>query len=318
LRNHNKPELKVPLFSGRNAPQSERYDYRISERVRSRILHTLQQLDPGGHASFGHYSFGSLLEQVGQGILANQGAMRHSGYEAARMSPHPVIDHFFQCPDNEAVDFIELCFRTRGMLVDVISQAATASINGIFEQEGVGYEVIPTVWRDTGKPAKVFGELTGSNEVTAEYARVVRKGDRSVHAVAVKPALESLADPRFAVASSELLKAFDHMRRSEFPAAVTSAGSAFESVMRTICDGKGWHYDPNRDACGDLVKRCQDGGLIPSFYVESMKAVGTLRNKMGSVHGRGPAPAFDTKKEHAENMIAVTCAHIDLLIRLAG
>jgi hypothetical protein len=234
------------------------------------------------------------------------------------MSDHPVIEHFFHCSDSEAVDFIELCLRYRGLTAEAAAKGIAAEINHVFDDEGVGYEVIPTVWRDTGEPGRVFGVLTGSNTQVAEYGRVIQKGERSVHAIAVQPALESLSDSRYAVANSEMLKAFEEMRRGDFPDAITSCGSAFESVMKTICDIKQWPYDANKDSCAQLVGHCQAGGLFPSFYVEVLKAVGTLRNKMGSVHGRGPAPTFLAKKEHAENMIAIACSHIELLIRLTG
>lgn len=307
----------MSLFSRRNSSPHPRYHYTLSDKVRSRIMHVFRQFDPGGQITFGHYRFESLLRDVGEAVAVTRGSLCASYYEAARVSNHPVVEHFFRCNDEEAVDFIELCLRYNGLLGDYAAKVIAEVLDQVFEEEGVGYEVIPTVWRDTGEPARVYGELTGSDSQVPEFGRVIKKGERSVHAVAVQPALESLSDPRFAIANTELLKAFEEIRRGDYPDAITSCGSAFESVMKTICGIKGWTYDANRDTCAQLVGHCQAGDLIPSFYVEVLKAVGTLRNKMGSVHGRGPAPVFTAKKEHAENMIAVTCAHIDLLIRLA-
>ena len=101
--------IAMKLFSQRNAEPPERYSYTIPEKVRSRMLHTLQQHGAGW---IGGNHFKNMLGEVGQQLLAKRGGLRSSGYETARMSDHPVINHFFFCSDEEAIDFIELCFQS--------------------------------------------------------------------------------------------------------------------------------------------------------------------------------------------------------------
>jgi hypothetical protein len=305
----------MKLFSQRNAEPPERYSYTIPEKVRSRMLHTLQQHGAGW---IGGNHFKNMLGEVGQQLLAKRGGLRSSGYETARMSDHPVINHFFFCSDEEAIDFIELCFQTQTIDGDTEgAQRLVAVFNQIFEEEGIGYELTPRAVVDLG-PGKLFGRSSpGMRSIRIEHPKIIKKDERTVHEKAVKPALEALRDPRLATANSELLDAFEKVRKGDYPAAITSCGKAFESVLKTICSVKGWAYDPDKDACAKLVGICRDQGLFFPFYAPIFEGVGTVRNKLGA-HGGGPKPAHVATREHAEHMIAVTCAHIDFLVRQAG
>jgi hypothetical protein len=71
----------MKLFSQRRVEPPERYSYAIPEKVRSRMLHTLQQHIEGWRGGR-PYDFITLLQEVGQ-LLARRGGLRSSGYEAA-------------------------------------------------------------------------------------------------------------------------------------------------------------------------------------------------------------------------------------------
>ena len=296
----------MSLFSQRKAEPPDRYSYAIPEMVRSRILHTLQQHN-AGRMSGGRYNFGRLLEEVGQQLLARTGGLQRPR-ETGQMFDHPVIAHFICCSDDEALDFIQFCFSADAMCGD--SQDArmlVGAINRIFEEEGIGYELTPPTTIDLG-PRNSFGRSSsGLRAIRSELPKVIRKDERTVHEKVVKPALASLRDPRLATANAELLDAFEKVRKQDYPAAITSCGKAFESVLKTICAIKGWPYDPNKDTCATLVEICRGQGLFFPFYAEIFKAVGTVRNKLGA-HGGGPKPAYVPKQEHAEHMVAMTCA----------
>src|SRR5579871_6060283 len=98
------------------------------------------------------------------------------------------------------------------------------------------------------------------------------------------------------------------MREGDYAEASTWCNSAFESVLKTICDLKGWAYNP-KDACAALLDTCRSNGLFWPFYTETLKGIGTIRNNLGSAHGRGPAPKYKAGREHASHMIATTCSH---------
>jgi hypothetical protein len=187
------------------------------------------------------------------------------------MSCHPVIDHFFYCSDEEVLDFIELCFKTQTVDGDADgSERLVAALNQIFEEEGIGYELTPRAMVDLGT-ASLFGRSSpGLRSTRIEHPRIIKKDKRTIHEKAVKPALETISDPRLATANSELLDAFEKVRKGDYDAAITSCGKAFESVLKTICTVKGWTYDSDKDTCAKLVGICQDQGLFFAFYAPNL------------------------------------------------
>lgn len=301
----------MSLFSRRRTPPPDQYRYDVPERVRSRILNTLSQCVEQ-HSS--QMSLGSVLEEVGQKLYSQYGGLRCSGYEAARVSNDPVIEHFFRCTDEEAMDFIELCFQTRW---NCGGQPTVDAINRIFEEDSIGYELTPLVEIPV-EGGTLFGRRSpGMKSYRIEPPRVIRKDEKLLHSQAVQPCLQVLSDPRFATANTELLKAFEDARKGRYADAITSCGSAFESVLKTICDQKGWPHDPDKDTCSKLLEACKDNGLFPPFYKPLFEATGTIRNKLGDAHGRGPSPQYAPSKEFAEHMLHQTCSHVVLLVSLA-
>lgn len=139
-----------------------------------------------------------------------------------------------------------------------------------------------------------------------------------MHEQVVRPCLEALSRPGFDTANAEMMKAHEAYRRGEFADAITDAGAAFESVLKTICQRRGWSFDPDRDTCSKLVSICRENGLFHPFYVPLLDATGTIRNKIGDAHGHGPTERYVVRKEHADHMIRLASTNIALMIELSG
>jgi methionyl-tRNA synthetase len=92
-----------------------------------------------------------------------------------------------------------------------------------------------------------------------------RKADDLLHRDVVLPCLEALTRPGLETARAEMLKAHEAYRRGEYADAITDAGAAFESVMKTICEKKNWPYNTDKDTCKSLVDICQTNGLFASL-----------------------------------------------------
>ena len=127
-----------------------------------------------------------------------------------------------------------------------------------------------------------------------EQSQVFRIDSTLVHVEAVKPALLLLSDQRFAAAAAEFLSAFDHYRRGEFEASLIEACKSFESVLKVICDEKGWAYDSQRATAKNLINVVITNNLLPSWSQEHLMGlqktleagVPTVRNKLAG-HGDG-------------------------------
>jgi hypothetical protein len=147
---------------------------------------------------------------------------------------------------------------------------------------------------------------------------VLRRDEQTIHVTVIKPCLAILSDSRFSTANEELLNAFDEYRKGNYGDAVTDAGAAVESVLKTICTEKGWTYDKERDTCSKLLEICRANGLFHPFYKSILEGTATIRNKIGDAHGKGPAPEYAPTKQLADHMICTCCANIVLLISLAS
>jgi len=294
------------IFSRRNKP-AKPLQYNMPKNVRSRIL---KELDHQTGRHFGPFSgMGSVLADVFDMVDRAYGHVEKTpnwlnsyNYED---KPHTAAEHFMNCSDERAIDFIEFLFRSRNY---TLGQRGVEAVNEILRQEGIGYEFSPYVATRT--------QLAGGGyETSTTLPKATVKTEELLHATAVMPALTALAHPRFKTANEELLNAYKHFRDGVFDSAVAAACQAFESVFKTICTAKGWAYDANRDTLARLVEICRDNQLFPTFYAEIFKNVGTIGNRMGR-HGGGPAPV-KPDAEHAESVIHLVASNTLLLIRLA-
>ena len=199
----------------------------------------------------------TLCREYGVFRLAETGYSRN--YE-------PELFNFFLQEENieKALDAVELSFR----FID--RDDATEELNHRFKDHGVGYQFT--------------------------NGRIVRIDSEFTHTEIVKPALRLLGQKQYAGAQQEFLKAHEHYRKGNAKEALNECLKAFESVMKAICDKRGWSYSKNATA-KPLIQVCFDNGLIPSFWhshYSSLRnilesSVPTGRNKM-SGHGQGTTP----------------------------
>lgn len=129
-----------------------------------------------------------------------------------------------------------------------------------------------------------------------ESGKLIRIDSQHLHAEVVKPALQLLAEPRFAGAQEEFLKAHEHYRHGRQKEAVAEALKSFESVMKVIADKRKWAYPPGAPA-KKLIEVMLANGLIPASLQSELSALSTVlesglptvRNKT-SGHGQGGTP----------------------------
>ena len=180
------------------------------------------------------------------------------------------FNFFLQANDIEnALDAVELSFQ----VIEEYSSNyddAIEELNNRFKEHGVGYQFT------NGQIARIDSEF--------------------IHAEVVKPAFKLLDQQYYAGAQQEFLKAHEHYRKGNAKEALSECLKAFESVMKAICDKRGWSYGNNATA-KPLIQACFDNGLIPSFWQSHYSSLRNLlecsvptgRNKL-SGHGQGTTP----------------------------
>lgn len=298
------------FFSRRNSPPPATLRYDIPLDVRTRILAAFAD-----HLDEHHGGMERMLQDVGHVLYKQYGGLFRPSFEAARTSDDPVIEHFYCADTDHALDFMEACFQAFNYNG---GQAGVDEINAILREHGVGFEFTRYIEHHVERVSSAFGGVRKRRVLEREFPRAIRRDNQVIHNEVTAPSLEFLAHSALRVANSEMLQAYSAFRAGRFEDAITSCGSAFESVLKTICNQKRWSHDADRDTCSRLVDTCYKNGLFPSFYVELFRRVGTVRNKLGDAHGRGPSPQHDVDASHAEHMLHMTSSHIILLCRLAG
>lgn len=151
-----------------------------------------------------------------------------------------------------------------------IADDAIEELNNRFKEHGVGYQFTDN--------------------------QIIRTDSELIHSEIVKPALKLLDQSNYAGAQQEFLKAHEHYRKRNAKEALSECLKAFESVMKSICDKRGWQYDSNATA-RPLIQACFDNGLIPPFWESHYSSLRSLlesgvptgRNKL-SGHGQGTIP----------------------------
>lgn len=297
MANKKKPKVfskrvDAPELSARNV---------LNDLLRRRLLQTISRF-------VSHW--GRFLREMEDAVVREYGELAAPGFIAARTSDNPVEEHFFSCTDAHAFDFIELAFRTSAYNG---GQDGVEEINDIFREVEIGFELTPL-------HEKVFSprqrRFTKTDREVTQYPSVIPKNDSHVYEEVIQPCMEVLGDERFETASSEFRDAMDSYRANDFHHAITSCASAIESVLKTICSINGWPCDPDKDGMDKLLETCKQNDLFPGYYKGIIQGVGTIRNKLGSAHGRGPDGTPQLDAHYADHCIALTAANILLLVRL--
>ena len=215
-----------------------------------------------------------------------------------------LVDFFLNETDVEHVlDALELSFRVIDRLTrswdylhrqssDQVATAAIDELNSRLRETGIGYQY--------------------------SDGEILRVDSEFVHAEVVKPALQLLNQKGFVGAQEEFLKAHEHYRKGNSKEALNESLKSLESLMKAICDRRGWHYSGNATA-KTLVQVCFDKGLIPDYWQNSFGAlrglleggVPTGRNKL-SAHGQG-ANRTDVPDYTAAYVLHMTAAAIVFL-----
>ena len=152
-----------------------------------------------------------------------------------------------------------------------------------------------------------------------EAGQIVRFDSQLIHNEVTKPALQLLADTRFTGPQEEFLVAHKRYRARKYKDCITNALNAFESTLKTICDLKGWTYQP-RARASDLVKVIRREKLLPDYLDKSFdQLIATLtsglpkvRNEAGG-HGQGAVP-WQTPSYVAAYALHLAAADIVLLV----
>jgi AbiJ N-terminal domain 4 len=192
---------------------------------------------------------------------------------------HEVLEYFLELDDgNQVLDVVDLTFKAVQTLEGnnqfkhysepLISPAdAIEELNQRFKQHGIGYQF--------------------------ESGVLIRIDTQLIHNEIIKPTLQLLNSKAYKGANEEFLKAHEHYKHDRYQECLVDALKALESVIKSICNSKGWAYQTT-DSTKKLLDIIFEKGLLPAFMQSEFSALrgllegGTsvVRNKLGGAWPR--------------------------------
>jgi hypothetical protein len=221
------------------------------------------------------------------------------------------VFHFLEsCESDHFLDFVEYIFQIDAAFRRVSSTTEFVDqINLFFEVDDLPYYL--TEYVEVKEPGVFHGQPTTVIKVGA-YPKVILRENRFVHIVAVAPALHLLTNPAFSSANSEFLEALQDYRKKDFGDCLTKCGSAFESVMKVICDMNKWPYKQT-DTASMLLDAIISQTQLDSFFTQPLILIATIRNRLSKSHGAGTI-AKHVPPHIAQFAINATAAAVLLLV----
>lgn len=193
------------------------------------------------------------------------------------------------CNDLEFLDFLEYIFRVECFFhVSLPETQIVAELNELLRVDNLPYHVTDFVKEEVreimqGPP---FGGREGTVIKTLSFPKVIARESEVAHTHVIEPVLKLLQAPAFKSANAEYLEALEDYRKGDLGDCLTKCGSAFESVMKVICEGKSWPYKQT-DTAGSLVKTILDHTSLDNYLEPVLMIVATLRNRLSKAHGAG-------------------------------
>ena len=206
------------------------------------------------------------------------------------------VEHFF--------DFIEIVFlsvplrssRDMTRVQDVVEE-----INTFIRVDSLPYHL--TGFSDDPSP--------GASRIES-YPKIIRRDNELLHERAVQPTLSLLSKWIFTSANEEFLDALKDFRDGDYRDCVVKCGSSLESVMKVICDRRGWPYQQT-DTAGPLLKHILPQTMLDSYFEQPIILIATIRNRLSTAHGAGTQ--LKTVPKHvASYVINATASAILLLV----
>lgn len=284
------------LFSkrGQALPKSFTYD-KLPQKLRAQLVH-LMKATLGQFEDMYGTKHPAYYDQVRKVVAEEHGRLTLSE------QPKPALDVLSCIYLSEEVplvlDIVETAInvlrrqpqRLDGMALHYKGRKLSDAIDDLnhrFRENGVGYEFN----EGAGKLIRIDGLLT--------------------HRELIQPVLSLLTAPHFKTANAEFIAALQDYRQGQYGDALTKCCSAYESVLKVICDRNGWAY-PDKATVGPLVKATIAGAGLDPCYEQILLSPGILRNRMSTAHGGGSVPR-KTEEHQFKYALHLTAAAMQFL-----
>ena len=314
----------------------------LTHEFRSRVsLFCQEMVHPYDHHSQAGYKIAGYWMTL-RDKLRYQHGLEHLA-DKNRHNPVTEVESFLsECSDEHYLDFIEMFFRSEKLPMHFRDDELTDAVNNIntfFDRDGLPFALTdfsisesrtlkPTINRLLSclRPRlnrsgqRIVSSHTQSPSLPIRipkieaFPRIIRTDNQVLYETAMKPALDLLTAPQFREANKEFLGALTDYRQGDYQDCLTKCGSAYESVMKVICEQKDW--PPQREGAKLLGTILSRSGL-PRLLERPLIQIAVIRNELGSAHGAG-TESRTVSRHLAQYTINVTASAILLLVEETG
>jgi hypothetical protein len=266
----------------------------IPSTTRNRVLIWCGEIFSNSRSFYGGYDYrGQFWEEIHRFLRLRHGRAQLSDPRfAASSAAEDAIAFLSSCTGSEFLDFLEYIFRVECFFhVTLPDSQVIAELNELLRADDLPYHVTEFVREhvhETIQGPPPFGGREGTVIKTIAFPKVIARDSEVVHTNVVEPMLRLLQSPSFKSANAEYLEALEDYRKGDLGDCLTKCGSTFESVMKIICERKGWPYKQT-DTAGPLVKTIVDHTSLDTYLEPVLMIVATLRNRLSKAHGAGTA-----------------------------
>lgn len=309
------------VFSRRDASTAP-FQYVVPATLRRKILLLCREVFSNSRKTWGgdgqDYT-ATFWSEINQALLYRHGRFRLSENSSVLSPAEDSIGFLISCDDSEFLDFVEYVFRVDCLFrVSVSAEELVTELNQLFASENVGYELTNMIREEITEPVHEYPFFGREGTVikTISYPQIVRKDNQVTHRLAVAPTLQLLSHPKFKTANQEFLEALEDFNQGDYGDCLTKCCSAFESVMKIICEDRGWPHEPN-DTASKLITVVIENTGLDSYFTQPLTIIATLRNKLSKAHGAGVKPRA-VPQNIARYALNSTASAILLLVETAG
>jgi hypothetical protein len=303
------------VFSNRTKNHKE-IKVSISLETRNKIIMVIDRSlkEPSDYIGLGsNYSFKGALLQVREMFQLKLGQFELNN--SSRNELEDILNFIGNCKTENFLDFIEYIFKTKEFdrVSGDIKNKIISDINYVFQQDDIHFKLTDYVeeWNEDNSDPRIPNALVSKRTIIA-YPQVIAKDDDFTYSKIINPTLDVLKDKRFSNANKEFLEALDHYKNKRYKESITSCCSSVESTIKMIFKIKKLEYNVNSTLSpliDQLVKKTDLYDWLKSVLISPA----TIRNKLGSSHGKGDKDIV-ANKEEARYQINIAASEIIFLV----
>lgn len=260
------------VFSRRERAPIRQQRKPLSGEFRNRVVMLLRD-----HLQAG---FGDFLRELHRQLGYLHGRPQLSTHNNLK-AEDDLLEFLFSCGDDHFFDAIEITFKRGLPGISWPSNPLIAAINDCFAFDDLPYHLTGYTVVESQS-----SRYSGTQMTLTEYPRIIAKDNQAVHQSVITPTLHLLNSNAFKHANAEFLKALEDHRKGDYLDCLVKCGSAFESVMKVLCDKRGIAYKQT-DTASPLIKALMSKSQLDSFWEQPLTLIATVRNRLSSAHGAG-------------------------------